>query len=499
MKEQVVDDNLTRETTVTPENGVSPPPQFNFNVSTDKMTAYLRVVIYHRDQKVTKDEILSAMKKEGLIYGVDDETIDSFLNGEDYFQEIRVASGKRPVKGEDGDVIFHFNREATGIPKEREDGTVDFKDLDIVQNVHKGDLLCTIVKPGLGIDGIDVYGKVVKAQQGDMPPVPGGESVVLSDDGTKLIANAEGGIHYRSNAILIDDIFHVEDVGVETGNIDFNGSVVVRGMVQEGFSIKAKNDITIRGAVEGAKLYAGGNIDIRIGVNGMRKADIFAEGDVTSGFIENATVKCGGTIYASTVLHSNLRAGNAIKLQGKRGTLIGGTCVAGETISVRTFGSDKNIQQEVAIEPMWYEYEKMGYEETPENPELQIERLQSNFDRLDAASEKLTGELLKLQRPPRSYDTKEHLDEVNAKIRDLLIQKGKINEAMDAVDRELRMVREMYEGHDFRIICLLDCYPGTRITISGVQLRVTKLYRNCTFRAFGGEIVTGEVLPSDKD
>lgn len=59
----------------------------------------------------------------------------------------------------------------------------------------------------------------------------------------------------------------LENVGATTGNIDFIGSVYVKGDVQSGFKVSATDDIIVDGLVEGS-LEAGGNIILRNGMKG---------------------------------------------------------------------------------------------------------------------------------------------------------------------------------------------------------------------------------------
>ena len=61
------------------------------------------------------------------------------------------------------------------------------------------------------------------------------------------------------------------DVDYNTGNIDFVGTIVIRGNVRSGFKVKADGDIRIIGSVEGAELEAAGSIEISAGIIGQNK------------------------------------------------------------------------------------------------------------------------------------------------------------------------------------------------------------------------------------
>ena len=92
-----------------------------------------------------------------------------------------------------------------------------------------------------------------------MPPVPQGRNIVYSEDRDRLLAACEGNLTFRSGR------FHVENVFTVSGNVDnsvgeyqLTGSVVIHGDVLEGYSVKAKGDITVMGIVEGARRQRGG-------------------------------------------------------------------------------------------------------------------------------------------------------------------------------------------------------------------------------------------------
>ena len=476
-----------------------PPAQFNFVVSQDKMTAYLRVALQHRDQRVTKDEILAAAAAKGIVFGLDEAEIDDFVRSDNMLRELRVASGTSPVKGENGRVEINYVLGDKGKPRENVDGTVDFKNLEIVNNVSAGDVLCTIHPPGEGVDGTDVYGAAVKAEPGAPPDIPGGDKIGLSEDKTGVIALVDGNLSVRGSVIIIDEVFTVDDVGVATGNIDFNGAVVINGSVNEGFSVKAKSDITVNGVVEGAEVRSGGNILIKRGINGMNKADIFAEGDITSGFIENAAVKCGGNLFADTVLNSRIKAGGTVRLRGRRGALLGGACVAGEAVNARTMGSYSNIKQDVIILPGWYEYEKRGYEEPPEDPRQTLEIFAAKRAKLLEGVGRIDAEIGRFRRSVREQEQQLKTGEQVANLSGLIADRTKLTGAVASIEKEMQFFSAMAEERDFKVVCLGECFPGVRIKIGEAEMRVNTSLRDQTIRAADGELVYNTVMPHERD
>ena len=475
-----------------------PPPQINIMISADRLAAYLRLTLFFKGQRVEKDAIYAALEGRRITFGIDDAAIDAFCAGDNLLKELKIAKGVPPIKGEDGYVDFHFRKEVSHRPLEREDGTVDYKVLDIIQNVKAGDKICTIHPPGEGTPGTDIHGEGIKPSKGMMPTLPSGDNIIISEQDNSITAKIDGGIHYYRGTIHINNVHTIfGDVGPNTGNIDYNGSVVVEGNVLEGFEIKAARDINVKGIIEGVVLWAGGNITVRNGINGMRRANIFAEGDISSLFVENALLlKCGGNLYSDVLLNSTVEVGNLIHLRGPKGAMIGGSCRAGESINVKTIGNDKNMRQDVFIDPCWYEYEKSGAS-PPEDPHASTERLLSRRATLQAQLEKIGAESARLNRSDEYRDIS-MAEEKSRLMREIIMRKSKILNEVFEINAKLKELEAFLSSHDFKIVCTGDVYPGSRLTIGSARLKVNSLIQNQKFYADKGEIAFAQVLPHEK-
>lgn len=153
--------------------------------------------------------------------------------------------------------------------------------------------------------------------------------------------------------VFVSDVYEVENVDLSTGNIEFEGSVQVRGNVSSNFEIRAGGNVIISGVVEGACIEAGGNIIIARGMNGMAKGNLRAGGDIVAKFLENATVSAGGYVNTESILHSNVTAATEIQVTGKRGFITGGHVRAGQRIEVKTLGATLGAPTvvEVGVDP----------------------------------------------------------------------------------------------------------------------------------------------------
>ena len=139
------------------------------------------------------------------------------------------------------------------------------------------------------------------------------------------------------------------DVDNSTGDIEYNGSVTVKGNVRTGFSIKAQGNVEVMGVVEGASIYAEGDIILYRGIQGMGKGNLECKGNLISKFIESAEVRADGYIETDTILHSNVFAKGDIYVRGKNGNIIGGKVRSLNLIEATRIGSTMGTMTEVEV------------------------------------------------------------------------------------------------------------------------------------------------------
>lgn len=304
---------------------------------------------------LSKIDVIQLLNRKGVVYGIDDKSIDKIFENKKYNFKYIVAKGTEAVNGKNGELEFHFDIKQKLIkPKIAEDGTIDFKNLNLIEIVKKGQVLVTRTPPKLGSPGKDVFGKVITNVVGKDALLPQGKNVIISEDGNSLIANIDGQISYSNNKISIYATYEVPaNVDNSTGNITFIGNVVVKGNVLTGFSIKAGGNIEVQGVVEGAILEAEENIILYRGMQGINRGSLKAGGNITAKYIENSVIEAGGDIQSNAIMHSTVKAGGFINLEGRKGLLVGGVIRSGLGIDAKTIGSPMATVTdiEVGIDP----------------------------------------------------------------------------------------------------------------------------------------------------
>ena len=452
--------------------------KIEIEISDNKMTAALFVVPPKGGKMVTFEKIMEELSAKGIKYGIDENKIREIVNNNIFNTSIVIASGTPPVDGEDGKIQFYFDTNRNLKPKLLEDGTVDYHNLGLVINVQKGQLLAEIIPPTNGTPGMTVTGKTVKAKDGKRPIIHAGKNVIVSEDGSKLLADIDGQPVFYNNKLSVLPVLEIKgDVGPATGNIDFLGSVIVLGNVKSGFTIKASQDLEVYGIVEAAQIEVGGNIVIKRGVQGQGKGFLEAGQDFTARYIENATVIAGNNIVIfEAAMHSHLIAGRDIRLEGKKGLIVGGTAKAGEKLIAKTIGSPMSTYTEIEV----------GI-----NPTLKI-----NYQNICSKLADIEKDLLKID---QALNVLQRLKEKNLLTQEkqvlfdklVLTREALKNQQLELKEEKERLDSVMSHSGRAKISASNICYSGVSLVIGNASLKVRDKVNHVTFYNYEGQIRFG--------
>ncbi len=323
------------------------------DISPDRMKAKITFVPPKpagRDLEVK--DVVNFLKNAGVKYGIKEEEIQKRLEDEFYNQPFTAAEGDQPVHGKNAQVIYHVRTQKNVVFREDESGRVDYKDMDLIENVVVGQLLAEKVPAERGKYGRTLFNELLPAKDGLDTELKQGKGTILSEDRTKLTAEVNGQVVYAAGRLSVETVYRVNgDVGIKTGNVTFLGSVIITGNVEDNYSVKAAGNIEIYGTVQKANIEADGDIIIRQGVSGRDEARIESTGgNVVAKFIQNATVVTEkDVIVQEGILHCFVSAGGKVITNGKRGQIVGGTIRAAEWIAAKVIGSSANPATELIV------------------------------------------------------------------------------------------------------------------------------------------------------
>jgi len=365
-------------------------PLMSVEISEDEMQAFIYVSEPGPGgANLTADDIKGFLKNNRVISGISPEKLSEYEDNPVYRRSHLIAEGIEPLHGKDGYVKYLFETDPHKVKlKVKDDGKVDFRELNLIQNVIKGQPLAKKVAPELGKDGKTIYGTPIKARDGKDVQIGLGKNVTIAQNGEIAVAEDSGQVLLSKNKISVETVLVVPgDVNTSTGNINGLGTVVIKGNVEDGFNVTAQGTIEVLGFVGKSTLTSGGDIVVRQGINGGEGDDsglIKAQKSVWSSFITNATVEAGNNVVVSDgIVNSSVDANVKILCQGKRAKIVGGHLRAAEEINAAVLGSPHGAETiiEVGYDPKTKE-EIEEFEGTQRDLESKIDELSRNIQGL---------------------------------------------------------------------------------------------------------------------
>lgn len=421
-------------------------------VDDDAMTAYVKLQkMEEATPETIYESIIAGLDAAKIIYGRKEETIKKLAERPIFNIRIDVAKGEPPVNGIDGTVTYLVKRNAEYMPEYDTEGEIDYKNLDYLQLVSKGQVLCHITQETPGMDGMNVFGMPVAGKKGRPPLNPTGKNTELTEDGTMLLASVDGQIDFTKDKVNINDMLKVrEHVNMMTGNIDFSGDVNVGGDVQSGFAVKSGANISVNGVVESADISAEGNVRVSKGINGVGTERIYVGGDLKCKYIENAVIFVAGDIYADYILNSKITCNGNIFLKGSRELVAGGEIRLRGELHARDIGSAREWPTRI----LFMETRIVGDEEEVNRLKAQNEEYYANVKLLSETVSKFTG----FNSINISSHVKEQIKSIKNQIVLLKERIGENSAMIDKLESELT-----YEYNGF-IHCKRKLYRGVKIS-----------------------------------
>jgi len=421
---------------------------------------------------LTYENYISLMKQNRVYHGVKEDFLMELADRPIYREQLEVAEGIRPVNGNDAYIQYFFETDQTKIKlKEGANGKVNFKELNIIQNVVENQPLAKKMPPEKGIDGKTVTGKILPAKDGSDIPLPLGNKVHVGEDGDTICADINGQVILVAGKVNVEPVLTVEgDVNLKTGNIIFLGTVVINGNVEDSFTVKASGNIEVKGTVAKAELDAEGDIIIYQGVNGKGGGKIRAGNSIWSRFIENATVEAGNMVVVTDgIINSYVDALKSIVCTGKRANIMGGRLRAGEEINAKVLGNATSGTETIC---------EVGYD--PKS-KMELEQLISVKISCEDELESLKLDLqtlinTKKQRKSLPEDKEAYLQELMDKRQILTDELKKATEGITKIHDYLNDIT--VRG---KVSASTKVYPGVKVIIRDVKEDVRSDYKAVTF------------------
>lgn len=446
-------------------------------VSPDRLGASLTVYPPQGGAPATLEMAMAALAEAGVTYGIDTGRVQQAIDLADMSEKVQVAFGVAMENGKNAEIEYHFDIHGLEIkPNELANGRADFYNLNLIQNVITGQVLA-VKKPATeGSDGMTVTGEVITSKPGKDKVIKAGKNTELLDNESTLIATANGHVVANNGKVGVLPVFEVNgDVDFNSGNIDFVGSVMVKGSVGEGFLVKASGDVEIGGSISGGSVECGGHLKVKNGINGQRgKGQVSVEGNIFVKFIENANVNCGGDVFVGeAIMHSHVNAKGSVVVGGRKGVLVGGLIRAGKEISAKIVGSNFATPTEL---------------EAGVNPELRQEYNQVMIQLKEAEEN--------LDRTQKAMSLLKHMEKTQGLAQDKKIMLVKVSRSQFQLmasiqglkERTQEMEQALEDSENGKIMVSGLIHSGVRITIGRSIMNVQDDIQYASLTREAGEI-----------
>lgn len=312
-------------------------------IAEDRMEAHVTVLPDPRKgEEAHLDRLVKALDQLGVRQGIRRDALQEAVRRAREtglpVPGVLAARGELPVDGQEPDyrLLVDLEKKAGTI---LEGDRIDFRELDTVKNVAKGEPLAEVIAGRQAVAGFRVDGSQLPPRVRRAEGLKPGERTAVSEDGTRVLADADGMVLVRGGKFHVEDEFLVpENVDLSTGNIHASGSVRVKGQVTAGFVVRAGKNVEVFGDVWEATVEAGGDVKVRGAITAGSR--VKAGGSVTARFIQNSRVEAEGDLeVALSVTASEVYVRGRLKAVGSQGILLGGEVNAAHGIEARTVGS----------------------------------------------------------------------------------------------------------------------------------------------------------------
>lgn len=451
-------------------------PNVEAEIARDKMSASIFINETHdfilKNKENLTQQILETLENEGIVHGILDFDISKVEPGKAFL----IAQGTHPVTGTDAQITYLPKPERK--PVISEDGKADYYDMNFISEISEGSWLGEKIPATLGKPGQNVLGEIIAA-------VPGRDFPIRYDIKSAYEVEEDGKVVIRSKiAGVLDDVKgmigvnrHLPihgDVGVETGNLEFNGSLSIKGTVISGYTVIATGDISIEGAegVSGAKLIKSieGDVYIRGGIFGLGSTLVEAGGNIFVKHVNEANLVAADSIHIGSYALGSQLSAHSIYVDERKGKIIGGRAVAKNTIVTAISGNRLERRTELIIESV----NKQESYSVIQGKATHLKQLQLEISEHEAKIKSLLPFLNQMSKEQIASfeETKQGL--------------AKLKAEAATNDREIKLAMdEMRHAGKEEIIVKKEAHPGTYIQIGKKSSFLSKMTNGKFLIEFG--------------
>jgi len=327
----------------------------NVSISDNEMEAYLSLGVPEGLVGITVNDVLYKLYEYGVELGIDEDAIQELIDSGQPVRKAIVARGKPVANGKDAEVEILVDLDKSAKPLITEDGSVDFRNINLIKIVDKDQLLAVKEPPTQGEAGYTVTGRVTPPRPGEDVLIPRGKNTYLSENGLQLFSEIIGNVFSEDEVLNVKNVYVVKgNVDFSIGNISYPGDVVINGDVKADFRVHTEGNIIVRGTVEAAEIVStSGDIEVKKGIIGTqheKKAKVVAGGSIKALFIQEGVVSAGKNIeVGSYILNSVIHAEHDVVALRDKGMIAGSSVFSGSCVRAKNIGSISDTKTQIKV------------------------------------------------------------------------------------------------------------------------------------------------------
>ncbi|WP_027359699.1 FapA family protein [Desulforegula conservatrix] len=328
---------------------------FEIKLSEDKISAYL--ILKNDKAPITVNDVLTELDRLGISYGVvDNSLIEGFLKYHKSTQKLfKLAQGIKTEPGRNAVINYYFDTEYLKPCSVVEGDQIDFRDRGTIPFVNAGDIVAEKVPAEPSNDGIDVLGQVIQVPRTIDVNMLAGNGIVMDESNLKAIAQISGQpvLSFGGIISILPEIEIKGDVGYQTGHIVFEGNIIIKGSIQDGFKVKGANITAAE--IAGGIIEATGSVTVS---GGVTDATISCMGILTAKFINSSNIHSYGDIFVKNeIIDSTIITSGAVEI--KKGTIISSDISAKRGMIAREVGSETSRSCRIKIGTLDHEKQEL--------------------------------------------------------------------------------------------------------------------------------------------
>ncbi len=323
-----------------------PTAAVQLEVSPDKLTAAISPAKAGQAPPPLDVVKLMLMEKEIAFGIVNDSLLAAHLSRNPMPAEpFVVARGTPPVAGEPPEIRYYFDTNPLRIGTLLEDGTMDWKNRGDIPQVAVGDLLAEMVGGVPGKPGTSIFGLEIPPPRVKEPVLKFSKGAERSEDGRQILAKIKGtpklGVDGR---IGVFGVLPIDgDIGIETGNINFDGHIEVNGGIDNGYKVKG-GSLSIK-EIQNAEIEVSDDL---VSYGGVYASTILVGGHLKASHVHNCTLEVLGDLVVEKEIF-----GCTILVNGRcmvdSGKIIASKITAKKGITVKDIGTQAARPSELIV------------------------------------------------------------------------------------------------------------------------------------------------------